>query len=94
MPVSPSGFGGTAQPNGSQALCRCGPDPWLCCCSRAKPALTDHAVDGWHMTAQHLLDIGCTPLVPAQVLRALHKRGGDHQKVAQQLYEPVGSDGV
>jgi hypothetical protein len=55
----------------------------------ARP-LTDHQLDGWRATAQHLLEVGCPPLLELDVLRALHKRGGDNRQLAQELYELAG----
>ncbi len=71
-------------------LCRCGPDPWLCRCRRTDPPLSDHAVDGWRCAALDLLDVGCPPLVPAEVLRRLHRRGGDDRQLSRELYELAG----
>jgi hypothetical protein len=70
-------------------LCRCGPDPWLRR-RRPQPPLTDHAVDGWHATAQHLLDVGCTPMLPPEALRALYRRGGRDRLLAERLHQACG----
>ena len=69
--------------------CGCA-DPWKCRCRRPDPPLTDHQVDGWRATAQHLLDGGTVPMVPAEVLRRMHRRGGADRRLAQQLWELVG----
>lgn len=68
--------------------CGCGPDPWLCRCT--EPPLTDVALAGWRDAAQHLLASGRTPLVPLEVLRELHRRGGDDRSLAETLHAGCG----
>jgi hypothetical protein len=60
---------------------RCGPE-----------ALSERAVDSWRDAALHLLQIGQLPLVPLEARRALWRRGGDDQALAQHLYELCGGD--
>ncbi|WP_239010475.1 MULTISPECIES: hypothetical protein [Rhodococcus] len=64
---------------------RCGcADPWTCRCG-AEPALTEHYLDGWRDSAHHLLGCGLAPIVPIPVLRALWRRGGRDQDLAEYL---------
>lgn len=46
-------------------------DPWR----YAEPALSDHQLDGWAQAAEHLTAIGCRPIVPVDIARALWRRG-------------------
>jgi hypothetical protein len=69
-------------------LCRCGPDPWLCRCRRPQTPLTDHQLDGWRTTAQHLLELGCPPLVEPAVIRALYRCGD--RTLAEKLHALTG----
>ena len=73
-------------------LCRCGPDPWLCRCRRPDQPMTEHQLDGWGATAQHILEGGNVPMVPAGALRALHRRGGRDRRLAEQLHAATGGE--
>jgi hypothetical protein len=66
-------------------LCRCGPDPWLCRCRPTDPPLSDHQVDGWRSAAIDIIEDGHMPIVPAEVVRRLWKRGD--RALAQRLWE-------
>jgi hypothetical protein len=68
--------------------CGC-PDPWACRCT--EPPLTERAVDGYRDAAEHILSTtGKTPVVPVEVLRALHRRGGDDRALAALLHAAAG----
>lgn len=67
--------------------CGCS-DPWPCRCT--DPPLTDQAVDGWAAAARHLLADGRIPLLPLDVLRALHRRRGPDRALAEQLHAVTG----
>ncbi|HYQ36847.1 MAG TPA: hypothetical protein VER10_13375 [Mycobacterium sp.] len=65
---------------------RCGcPNSWPCDCGEAPPS--DRWVNAGAAAASHLLDIGCTPLLPQKVLCALWRRGGGDRALAENLYE-------
>ena len=61
-------------------------DPWPRC---TEPPLTDVALDGWRDAACHIIEVGCIPLVPIQVRRALWRRPAD-RKFAELLHELCG----
>jgi hypothetical protein len=61
-------------------------DPWLRC---TEPPLTDDELDGWRDAACHIIEAGCSPLVPIQVRRALWRRPAD-RKFASLLHELCG----
>lgn len=63
--------------------CGC-PDPWPCRCT--EPPLSELALDGWASAARHLRSTGRTPLLPLEVLRALHRRGGADRELAEELH--------
>lgn len=63
--------------------CGC-PDPWPCRCT--EPPFTEHGLDGWASAARHLRSTGKTPLLPLEVLRALHRRGGADRELAESLH--------
>jgi hypothetical protein len=68
--------------------CGCA-DPWACRCT--EPQLTERAVDGYRDAAEHILSTtGKTPVVPVEVLRALHRRGGDERALAERLHAAMG----
>lgn len=64
-------------------------DP-LACCLCSFPPLTDHAVDSWAAAAEHVLAAGQMPLVPLEVRRALHRRGGRERQLAELLHRGCG----
>lgn len=68
--------------------CGCGPDPWVCRCT--EPQLSDFAIDGWRDAALHVLAVGQMPLVPLDVRRALHRRGGPDRELARTLHAGCG----
>lgn len=55
-----------------------------------RPTLTAHALDAWESAAYHLLDLGLTPAVPAEVRRALWGRGGSDRELAERLHRRCG----
>lgn len=59
-------------------------DPLACLCTF--PPLTDHQLDGWVATAQHVLAAGQMPLVPIEVRRALWRRPADRE-LAELLHD-------
>lgn len=59
-------------------------DPWPCRCGEGPP--TDRMLDAGADAARHLVAAGYTPLLPADVLRALWRRGGHDRAMAQSLY--------
>ena len=67
-------------------------DPWPCRCAR--PPLSEKFIDAGAQAAHHLLDVSCAPLLELDVLRALHKRGGDDRQLARELYALAGGDGA
>lgn len=67
--------------------CGCA-DPWPCTCT--DPPLTAQALDGWAAAARHVLALGRTPLLPVEVLRALHRRGGPDRDLAEALHRATG----
>lgn len=66
-----------------------GGDPW----PREHDALelSADAVSAWAYAANHLLADGLTPIVPVEVLRELHRRGGQDRAVAVEVYESGGT---
>lgn len=63
-------------------------DPWICYC--VPRPMSEKFIDAGAQAAHHLLDVGCVPLLQLDVLRALHRRGGDDRQLAQELYELAG----
>jgi hypothetical protein len=63
-------------------------DPLLCDCTQ--PPLSNHAIDGWRSSAEHVLATGQIPLLPIEVLQALWRRGGSDRALAEQLHEASG----
>jgi hypothetical protein len=55
----------------------------------ARP-LSDHQVDGWRSAAIDIIEDGYVPIVPAEVVRRLWKRGGRDRRLAQQLHRLAG----
>jgi hypothetical protein len=49
-------------------------------------------VDAGAAAAQHVLEYGHTPILKADVLRGLWRRGGDDRQLAQHLYQLAGGD--
>lgn len=70
--------------------CGCGPDPWLCRCT--EPPLSHVVVDGWRASALHILAAGLMPRLPVEVLRALYRRGGRDQLLAELLHDAIGGE--
>lgn len=62
--------------------CGCA-DPWPCRCTETP--LSARVVDGWRDAAEYIRATGKMPLLPAEVLRALYRRGGDDRVLAEQL---------
>lgn len=60
-------------------------DPLPCTCT--SPPMSDHVVDSYRDAAQHVLAQGLTPLLPAEVLRALWRRRGEDRRLAQHLHQ-------
>ena len=69
--------------------CGCA-DPWPYRCT--EPPLTVRAVDSWRDAALHIIELGYTPLVPFEVLRALYRRGGDDRALAERLHAATGGE--
>lgn len=67
--------------------CGC-PDGWPCRCT--EPPLSAQMVDGYRDAALHILSTGVCPMVPLEVLQALHRRGGDDRELANELHERTG----
>lgn len=67
--------------------CGCA-DAWPCRCT--EPPLSDRTVDSYRDAALHILSTGFSPLVPLEVLRALHRRGGDDRLLAVELHDRTG----
>lgn len=63
-------------------------DPSTCRCTE-EPSLSDCQLDGWRDAALHLLATDLLPSVPAEVQRALWRRGGADRDLAKQLHERV-----
>ena len=61
------------------------PTSWPCDCDQAPPC--DRWVDAGAAAASHLINLGCTPLLPQEVLCALWRRGGGDRALAENLYE-------
>lgn len=57
-----------------------------------RPPLTTKQIDGWSAAARFLLSHDLTPLVPAEVLRALHRRGGADRALVELLQKPATHD--
>lgn len=78
------------------APCGCIRDPdhdqHHCPRSRHRGEDFDHWVDAGAQAARHILDLGYTPLLRPDTLRALHARGGDDRRLAQKLFELAGGD--
>jgi hypothetical protein len=67
-------------------------DPWACRCRRPEPPLTDNQIDGWADCARYIRETtGHTPLLPAAVLAALWRRGGDDRALAEQIHAAGGT---
>ena len=63
--------------------CGCS-DPWTCRCD--VPPLSEHQIHGYADAARYILDTtGCTPMLPADVLRRLWQRGGDDRVLAEKI---------
>jgi hypothetical protein len=67
--------------------CNCR-DPYLCACTEPPP--TERWVDAGAAAAQHLLEVGLTPILDVAVLQALWRRAGRDRALAQHLYALVG----
>lgn len=63
--------------------CGC-PDPWPCRCS--EPPLSDRMIDGGRDAALHVLSVGQVPLLAAEILQALWRRGGADRELAELLH--------
>ena len=63
--------------------CGC-PDPWPCRCS--EPPLSDQLDDGGRDAALHVLSVGQVPLLGAEILQALWRRGGTDRELAELLH--------
>jgi hypothetical protein len=70
--------------------CGCCADPWDCSCDT--PPLTERMVTAGAQAARHLLECGHVPILKLDTLRALHARGGDDRRLAQELYELAGGE--
>lgn len=63
----------------------CGtPDPWT---HRRQERITEHYIDGYKATAEHLLANGLTPSPNLHCLRAMWRRGGHDQRIAMRIAE-------
>jgi hypothetical protein len=76
---------------------RCGHrDPLTCLARRChekgpRADLSGHQLDGWGAAAAHLLELGHTPILSTDTLRALWRRGGTDRQLAQHLYNTRGA---
>jgi hypothetical protein len=59
-------------------------DPWCCGCT-ARP-LTDKFVSAGREAAEHLMAVGCVPLLDHAVLGGLWRRGGGDRDLANRLH--------
>ena len=59
-------------------------DPAVCACTEPPP--TERWVDAGAAAAQHLLELGLTPILDVAVLRALWRRPGRDRDLAQHLH--------
>ena len=66
--------------------CGCA-DPWLCRCDETEPG--ELRVDALVAATAHLLDVGLTPIVPTEDLRALWRRGGRDRRLAATIAKRV-----
>jgi hypothetical protein len=72
------------------AFLHCGcRDPWPCRCTDPPPS--QRMVDAGRAAARHLLEVGHTPILKPEVLRALWRRGGADRQLAQHLYNTEGA---
>ncbi|BBY60226.1 hypothetical protein MSAR_33620 [Mycolicibacterium sarraceniae] len=67
--------------------CGC-PDPWPCTCT--EPPLSDKTIDGGRDAALHVLESGRIPLLEAEVLQSLWRRGGKDRELAELLHQLSG----
>lgn len=71
-------------------------EPWDCGCSDPwthrclDPAPSDRMVEAGRDAALHLLADGYVPLLKADVLQSLSRRGGDDRRLAELLFEAAG----
>ena len=56
-------------------------------CHCTPPALSGNQIDAWADCARYIIDPGCLPILPVEVLRALHRRGGEDRVLAEKLRE-------
>jgi hypothetical protein len=76
--------------------CRCR-DPLFCRCwpeafhgERLSEPPSEVMVDAGADAARHLLEVGHTPILKQNTLRALWRRGGSDRRLAQTLYDLAG----
>ncbi len=62
-------------------------DPWT---PWRPDEISDVQADGAAAAVHHLLELGLTPLLQLDVLRALGRRGGDDRALAEQLHALAG----
>ncbi|MFY2861591.1 hypothetical protein ACOJVU_18050 [Mycobacterium sp. THU-M104] len=67
--------------------CGCS-DPWAHRCTDLAPS--EKMVDAGRDAALHLLTDGYVPLLKADVLQSLSRRGGDDRRLAELLFEAAG----
>ena len=70
-------------------------DPLFCRCRPPlsdRPPIAEKMVDAGADAARHLLATGCVPILTLDVLRAMHKRGGDVWALAEQLHAATGGE--
>jgi hypothetical protein len=68
--------------------CGCGSDPWMCRCT--DPPLSARTIDGYRDAALHILASNRVPIVQAEVLQALWRRGGADRELAELLHKLTG----
>lgn len=65
-----------------------GGDPWRRVHEDGEPTPTQ--LEAWCHAVSHLLSDGATPVVPAEVLRAMYRRGGQQRTLAENVHENGG----
>lgn len=65
-------------------------DPWTCRCHELSPALDARELAAWSDAARHVAIVG-VPILPAEVLRALWRRGGDDRALAEHIHDLGGA---
>ncbi|MFI9505620.1 hypothetical protein [Nocardia sp. NPDC052566] len=67
-----------------------GGDPWVIDLHCDDFRLTGKQLEAWGHAANHIGMDGNTPILPLEVLRALHRRGGADRILAERVYRAGG----